>query len=224
MGKRIRWDLDNAVKLLKKGFTCREIADIMGLTREQVYDAFRNRNLKIVADRRDFKPSWDMDRAKRLADEGKAIFEIAHIMGLPQDLVRSGFKNRGWKPKYKRSGRHVTWDVERAKKLRTKGMSWVEIDREMKLTPGTVRHYFVRQGLHKPRRQPNMQWDIEEARKLRDKGLHWKQIGEIVGTDGNNVRRAFVRRGWLERRKKPVPKRKVPRIRMRVSALRAKLS
>ncbi len=224
MGKRIKWDLDNAVKLLKKGFTCREIADIMKLTREQVYDAFRNRNLKIVPDRRGFKPSWDMDRAKRLADQGKAIFEIAQIMGLPQDLVRSGFKNRGWKPKYKRSGRHVTWDVERAKKLRAKGMKWVDIDQDMNLTPGTVRHYFVRQGLHNPRRQPNMQWDIEEARSLRDKGLHWKEIGEIVGTDGNNVRRAFVRRGWLDKRRKSAAKRKVPRLRMRVSTFRSKIS
>ena len=164
-----------------------------------------------------------MDRAKELADQGKAIFEIAQIMGLPQDLVRSGFKNRGWKPKYTRSGRHVTWDVEKAKDLRSQGLRWVEIDRQMNLTPGTVRHYFVRQGLHLPRRQPNMQWDVEEARRLREQGLQWKEIGELVGTDGNNVRRAFVRRGWLENRKKSTSRRKVPRIRMRVSTFRAKV-
>ena len=34
MGKRIKWDLDRAVDLLKQGHTCREISDIMGLTRE----------------------------------------------------------------------------------------------------------------------------------------------------------------------------------------------
>lgn len=223
MGKRIKWDLDRAVDLLKQGRTCRQIADIMDLTREQVYDAFRNRNLEIIPDKRGFRPSWDMDKAKELADQGKAIFEIAQIMGLPQDLVRSGFKNRGWKPKYTRSGRHVTWDVEKAKDIRAQGLRWVEIDRQMNLTPGTVRHYFVRQELHQPRRQPNMQWDIDEARRLREKGLLWKEIGELVGTDGNNVRRAFVRRGWLDTRKKSTSRRKVPRIRMRVSTFRAKV-
>lgn len=223
MGKTIKWDLDRAIGLLKQGHTCREIAKKMGLTREQVYDAFRNRNLKIVPDKRGFRPSWDMEKAKKLADEGKAIYEIAQIMGLSQELIRSGFKNRGWKAKVTRSGRHVTWDVEKAKKLRKKGLRWVDIDKEMNLTPGTVRHYFVRQGLHKPRRQPNMEWDIEEALKLWKQGYQWKEIGELVGTDGNNVRRAFVRRGWLTEPKKPTARQKVPRLRMRVSTFRSKL-
>ena len=219
MGKRVKWDIDRAIEMLKQGHTCRFIADAMGLKREQVYDAFRNRNLEIVRDRRGFKPSWDMERARELANQGFAIFEIAKIMGLPQDLIRSGFKNRGWKPIYTRSGRHVTWDVEKAKALREKGLKWVEIDRAMHLTPGTVRHYFVRKGIHQPRRQPNMQWDIQEALKLRERGMSWKEIGDRVGTDGNNVRRAFVRRGWLDKAKRPKMGRKVPRIRMSLSSL-----
>jgi len=111
-GRKLHWDINIAVKLRDEGKTCREIAEIMGLTREQVYDAFRNRNLEINADRRGFKPSWDMERAKELAEEGKPIFEIARILGVPQDRVRAGFKNRGWKAKRTRSGRHVTWDVK----------------------------------------------------------------------------------------------------------------
>ncbi len=57
--------------------TCREIAEIMSLKREQFYDAFRCRGIKIIRDRRGFRPRWDMDRAKKLADQGKAIFEIS---------------------------------------------------------------------------------------------------------------------------------------------------
>jgi orotate phosphoribosyltransferase-like protein len=222
MSRRIKWDLDRAIELLKKGHTCRQVADILGIKREQVYDAFRNRNLSIVRDKRGFKASWDMDRAKELADQGHAIFEIAKIMGLPQDLVRSGFKNRGWKPMYTRSGRHVTWDVEKAKKLRKQGLKWVDIDRDMNLTPGTVRHYFVRKGLHQPRCQPNMKWDIAEARKMRQQGMGWREIGEKVGTGGNNVRRAFARRGWLAAGKRQRINRKIPRIRLPLRAFLSK--
>ena len=148
MGKRITWDLNRAIALLRDGWTCRQIAQAVGVSRERVYDAFRNRNLPIVPAKRGFEPRWDMDRAKELADQGHAIFQIARIMGLPQDLIRSGFKNRGWKPLYTRSGRHVTWDVEAAKDLKRRGYKWIEIDRALNLRPGTVRHYFVRQGLH----------------------------------------------------------------------------
>lgn len=202
MTKRITWDLNVAMALLEEGCTCRQIAEAVGVSREKVYDAFRNRSLSIVPAKRGFEPRWDMDRAKRLADQGHAIFQIAQIMGLPQDLIRSGFKNRGWKPRYTRSGRHVTWDVEAAKELKDRGYKWIEIDRALNLRPGTVRHYFVRQGLHRPKGRPNMQWDIEEARKLRKNRMSWTEIGEQVGTSGNNVRRAFERRGWLENEEK----------------------
>lgn len=217
---RVSWDLGRALELLNQGKTCRDIAEILGLTREQVYDAFRTRNIQIVRDRRGSKPSWDMDKAKELADQGYAICEIAEMMGLPQGLVRSGFKNRGWKPLCTKSGRRTTWDVERARGLRADGWRWVDIDRELGVSPGTVRHHFVRHELHKPRRQPNMQWDIEEARRLRKQGLGWREIGEMVGTDGNNVRRAFVRRGWPVRHKEENRRPKVPRIKVRVRSLR----
>jgi DNA-binding CsgD family transcriptional regulator len=193
---RLSWDLNRALALLNEGRTCREIAEILGVKREQVYDAFRARRIEIVRDRRGSKPSWDMDRARELAKQGYAICEIAEIMGLRQELVRSGFKNRGWRALRTKSGRKVTWDVEKARALRAQGRRWVDIDRELGVSPGTVRHHFVRHRLHNPRRQPNMQWDLDEARRLRDKGLSWREVGELVGTDGNNVRRAFLRRGW----------------------------
>lgn len=200
-GRKLLWDLNRAMDLLAQGKTCREIAEIMNLKREQVYDAFRCRGVKIVRDRRGFRPRWDMELAKKLADQGKAIFEIAHIMGLPQDLIRSGFKNRGWKPVVTRSGRHVTWDVEKAKQLRKKGWRWIDIDKRLDLSPGTVRHHFVRHKLHNPRPTPNMQWDLERALELWHQGARWKEIGEMVGTHGNNVRRALARRGLLESQK-----------------------
>ena len=221
-GGRDTWNLGRAIELLNDGKTCREIAEIMGLSREQVYDAFRSRRIEIVRDKRGSKPSWDMYKAKALADEGYAICEIAEMMNLPQDLVRSGFKNRGWKPLHTKSGRHVTWDVETAKELRAQGWRWVDIDRKLGLSAGTVRHHFVRHDMHVPRRQPNMQWDINEARRLRQRGLSWKEIGERVGTDGNNVRRAFVRRGWpLAAGKEPAVK-GIPKLRGRLPSLRGK--
>jgi len=219
-GKKLNWDLDTALKLRDEGKTCREIAEMMGLTREQVYDAFRNRDIKIVRDRRGFPASWDMEKAKALADEGKPIFEIAKILGVPQGRVRAGFKNRGWKAKRTRSGRHITWDVKKAEQLRDQGLRWIDIDRALDLAPGTVRHYFVRRGLHTPRRQPNMQWDIYRARRLRERGMGWREIGEIVGTDGNNIRRAFVRRGWLVESKPSKKADKVPKIGGRIRSLR----
>ncbi len=197
-GRKLQWDLNRAMELLAEGRTCREIAELMNLKREQVYDAFRCRGIRIVRDRRGFRPRWDMDQAKILADQGKAIFEIAQIMGLPQDLIRSGFKNRGWKPVYTRSGRHVTWDVEKAKQLRQHGWRWIDIDKKLGLSPGTVRHHFVRHKLHNPRPTPNMQWDLDTAVHLWHQGTRWKEIGDVVGTHGNNVRRALARRGLLD--------------------------
>lgn len=196
-GRKLQWDLNRALELLNQGKTCREIAEIMHLKREQVYDALRCRGFKIIPDRRGFRPRWDMDRAKHLADQGKAIYEIAQIMNLPQDLIRSGFKNRGWRPLNTRSGRHVTWDVGTAKQLRQQGLKWVEIDKKLGLSPGTVRHHFVRHNLHNPRPTPNMRWDLERAINLWQKGFRWKEIGDLVGTHGNNVRRALARRGLL---------------------------
>jgi hypothetical protein len=216
------WDFGRALELLHQGKTCREIASVLGIKREQVYDAFRTRHIPIVPDKRGSRPSWDMDRAKDLADQGYPICDIARIMGLPQDLVRSGFKNRGWKPLQTRSGRYPTWDVDKAKKLREKGLRWVDIDRELELSPGTVRHHFVRHELHKPRNQPNMQWDINQARRLRRDGLGWREIGERVGTHGNNVRRAFVRRGWFADLHPKTQRQKIPRIQGRVPSLRGK--
>lgn len=69
-GRKLQWDLNRAMELLAEGRTCREIAELMNLKREQVYDAFRCRGIRIVRDRRGFRPRWDMDQAKILADQG----------------------------------------------------------------------------------------------------------------------------------------------------------
>ena len=194
-GRKLDWDLNYAIELLNEGKSCGEIAEIMRMSRAQVYSAFRYRGITVKQKATTGGCKWDINAAKDLADQGKGFREIARILGVQRNTIKVAFKRLGWEVSCRKPGMRLNWDVGKAAELRQKGWPWVKIDQELALSRGTVRGYFERHGLHTPRRQPNMKWDITEAQRMREQGFGWKEIGERVGTHGNNVRRAMARLG-----------------------------
>jgi hypothetical protein len=143
---------------------------------------------------------WSLDNAGDLAEAGLTVIQIAEVLGIDIEIVKEAARQKGWNLKRVRvgPGPQVSWDVDRAKRLRAGGKTWVEIGKELDVDPSIVRSLFVRYGLHKPKSRPQMAWDVREAKRLWDSGLkNWSEIGRRVGTDGQNVRRAFLRWNWV---------------------------
>jgi replication-associated recombination protein RarA len=99
-----------------------------------------------------------------------------------------------------RRGQQASFDIERAKVLRSGGSTFAFIARAIGTPSNTVRDTFVRLGLHSPRGLNSWpatprKFDIGRAVELRNEGKTFAKIGETLGMSAPGVWRNFKKRG-----------------------------
>lgn len=198
MGGNLKWDLDTAVTLLKQDKNYREVAEIMGLKRSQVYGALRSRGLIKRRGPGGRKLSWDFTKARELLQLGKSYGVIAKEMGLTFAQVYSALRYRGLSAAPERRGRKAGLDLNYAIELLNEGKSCGEIAEIMGMSLAQVCSAFCYRGITVKQNATTRgcKWDINAAKDLADQGKGFREIARILGVQRNTIKVAFNRLGW----------------------------
>ena len=88
----LSWSIEEAKMLRGKGFTIKKIAELLGVTKNAVQEAFKHRGIK--TGKRVL--SWDIEKAIELIGEGIIFEEIGRIVGAEGGNVKKVLRSRGF--------------------------------------------------------------------------------------------------------------------------------
>ena len=201
---------ERMLELWKEGKTDKEIAEAVGIPRNNVCSWRLAAGLPVHKEPRCAEDLWDDALVRKLYEEGRTDVEIANAAGVSKHAV---FR---WRQKYnlptlqprKHGYSKAAEDPELLEKMRAmwaERRTDAEIARELGLKCFVVRNCRIASGL--PSVFQTVQKNEALVRQLYDEGLHDSEIGRAIGVQGHAVFRWRKKNQLPANLRKPLPDR-----------------
>lgn len=97
-GRKPKWDYSKAEEMLKQGLSPKEIAVAMGISPDHLRKCFRQHGVELPRAKAGPAYTWDVERGRKLYQQGKTAKEIAQALGTRPETVHAWMRKQGLSP------------------------------------------------------------------------------------------------------------------------------